>query len=88
MPGIYASAKVTFLHASKLHVSKKVKTYDSPLLKEFITTFAINILHLPGGAFTYKNKFLQENNFFHRKNNFSLGYLEFPTGIKELPTGI
>lgn len=36
---------------------------DTPLLEEFINTFAIIIFHLSGEIFIFLKQFLQENNF-------------------------
>lgn len=43
--------------------------------------------HMSGKIYTFKNKFLQENNFFHRKK-IPIVYLEFPAGVKDFPIGI
>lgn len=61
----YDSVKLAFFHTSKLLKLKKIIIfYDKPLLREFITTFVINMSHLLGVIFTIKNKFLQKKMFF------------------------
>lgn len=47
VPDNYVIAKLAFLQPSKLHVSKT-------LLKEFITTFVVNVSHLSGENFNFQ----------------------------------
>lgn len=44
-------------------------SYDRPLLKEYITSFVIDVSHLSGEIFTLKriNSDTEENNFSHKK---------------------
>lgn len=80
VPNNYARAKVAIFQPSKVHASKYLNMpYDSPLPKEFITTFVTGVTIQVRYS---KNKFLRENDISNRENHFPIECLEFSTKKK------